>query len=59
MKLKFLTIKNMFMKTILLKEMSEKKKNLLELQDFENYSLERFAEPILDFYKVAKDIYDK
>lgn len=49
----------MFMKTILLKEMSEKKKNLLELQDFENYSLERFAEPILDFYKVAKDIYDK
>ncbi|CAD8058644.1 unnamed protein product [Paramecium primaurelia] len=60
-KLKFLIIKNMFFKTILLREVVEKKKNVLQLYEFDTYieTVEKYQTQVHELYQIAKEYHDK
>ncbi|CAD8074925.1 unnamed protein product [Paramecium sonneborni] len=60
-KLKFLIIKNMFFKTILLREVVEKKKNVLQLYEFDNYieTAGKYSTQVHELYQIAKEYHDK
>ncbi|CAD8158675.1 unnamed protein product [Paramecium octaurelia] len=60
-KLKFLIIKNMFFKTILLREVVEKKKNVLQLNEFDTYieTVGKYQTQVHELYQIAKEYHDK
>ncbi|CAD8070380.1 unnamed protein product [Paramecium sonneborni] len=60
-KLKFLIIKNMFFKTILLREVVEKKKNVLQLYEFDTYieTVGKYSTQVHELYQIAKEYHDK
>ncbi|CAD8158578.1 unnamed protein product [Paramecium pentaurelia] len=60
-KLKFLIIKNMFFKTILLREVVEKKKNVLQLCEFDTYieTVGKYQTQVHEIYQIAKEYHDK
>ncbi|CAK68742.1 unnamed protein product (macronuclear) [Paramecium tetraurelia] len=60
-KLKFLIIKNMFFKTILLREVVEKKRNVFQLYEFDVYieSIGKYTSQVNQLYLISKEYHDK